>query len=97
MKPFREEVRKFAHAMEYKLAMNDHKGGWEKTSIYELLDLLQNEVEELRISIEGGNDVDIQLEAADVANFAMMAAHNARLRADKFNPKSLNFMHGEEP
>lgn len=82
MRPFREEVRKFAHAMEYKLAKNDHKGGWENVSIEELLTLLEKEVKELKQAIIDGNDVDIQLEAADVANFAMMAAHNARLRKD---------------
>lgn len=80
MKPFREEVRKFAHAMEYKLAANDHKGGWEESPIPKILSRLRMEVEELAQAIEDGNDIDIILEAADVANYAMMAAHNARLR-----------------
>ena len=75
--PIRHEVEVMAHAMEHKLRENDHKGGWELVSIDELFDLLIGEVDELREAIRCGNFIDIMLEAADVANYAMMIAWNS--------------------
>jgi len=39
--------------------------------------LLIGEVDELREAIQGGNFIEIMLEAADVANYAMMIAWNS--------------------
>lgn len=73
----RDEVKSFAQAMEYKLRRNDHKGGWEERDTATLFDRLEDEVRELRAAIEDGNPYEIVMEAADVANFAMMIAWNA--------------------
>jgi NTP pyrophosphatase (non-canonical NTP hydrolase) len=73
----RKEVETFAHAMEYKLGLNDHKGGWEDMSNDDLFAKLRGEVDELQQAIEEGNYINILLEAADVANYALMIAWNA--------------------
>lgn len=75
---FTREVSIFAEAMVYKLRRNAHKGRrWEGLSNDELFDLLGREVEELKGAIKEGNRIEIILEAADVANFALMLAWNA--------------------
>lgn len=74
--PLRAELVAFAFAMEHKLKLNDHKGGWDEISVEDLLDLLEEEVKELREAVTEGNPYEIIFEAADVANFAMMIAHN---------------------
>ncbi len=71
----REAVGHFADRMEYKLKCNDHKGGWNSCTMEYLLRRLKEEVAELEKMIDdpqlqGGVD----LECADVANFAMMIA-----------------------
>lgn len=68
---YRDDIRRFVDAMVFKLAKNAHKGRWEDTSVKGAFSLLQKEVEELRAEI-GGNMVATLLEAADVANFAMI-------------------------
>jgi len=73
----RREVKTFAHAMEYKLGLNDHKGGWENLDNEELFYRLREEVDELQEAIKEGNYINILLEAADVANYALMIAWNA--------------------
>lgn len=73
----RKPVRNFALLMEQKLKLNDDKGGWEDAKIEWLLCRLEEEIEEFRGAIEEGADSEyIALEAADVANFAMMIADN---------------------
>jgi adenylosuccinate synthase len=74
--PIRREVMMLAHAMEHKLRKNDHKGGWEERNVDVLFKRLLDEVDELKDAIRGGNFIEIFLEAADVANFAMMIAWN---------------------
>jgi len=72
-------VLRFAKVMEHKLALNRHKGdreGWSSSDVFSLLDRLDEEVEELNDSI-GINSIPaakVIVEAADVANFAMMIA-----------------------
>ena len=64
-----------------KLAINEHKGGWEKMPYQYLLDRLEEEVVELRACISGENIIDatnVLEEAADVANYAGMIADNVR-------------------
>lgn len=73
------EVLRFAHEMERKLSENDHKGGWEDCTQQYLSMRLTQEREELRRAVERGDAKEILSEAADVANFAMMAADKARM------------------
>lgn len=77
----RPVVEAFAHAMEYKLQRNDHKGGWAETPNRVLFDRLEDEVKELADALARGNYLEIMLEAADVANFALMLAHNNTMGA----------------
>lgn len=73
----RKEVAAFAECMEHKLKLNDHKGGWHKTDWNTLVNRLRAEVDELVAACENEPSLNIMFEAADVANFAMMIAHNA--------------------
>jgi hypothetical protein len=59
--------------MTYQLAKNAHKGRWEQLDLQDTLAKLSLEFKELEEAIEHGNAVEIMLEAADVANFAMIA------------------------
>ena len=68
------DIQRFVDAMVYKLARNAHKGRWEDRTQYANTELLQKEVVELTEAIERGNMVEIMLEAADVANFALIAS-----------------------
>lgn len=61
-----------------KLLENIDKGHWEKVPFSRLMQLLGGEILELRQAISGGDAEEILREAADVANFAMMIADNAR-------------------
>ena len=83
----RPEVERFAWAMEMKLRKNDHKGHWSGCTNAYLLRRLVGETEELRLAMLGPDGQKsltvaeaeyIIREAADVANFAMMIADNAR-------------------
>lgn len=75
----RESVVWFGAQMEVKLRGNDHKGGWENVGAAKLFTLLLGEVEELREAVlEEHTPPRLIDEAADVANFAMMIADNAR-------------------
>jgi NTP pyrophosphatase (non-canonical NTP hydrolase) len=73
----RPEVLWLAQAMEKKLQKNDHKGKWGSFGTDKLqwwLDRLQEEVEELRNAAHHEGAEATRLEAADVANFALMIA-----------------------
>lgn len=74
----RPAVVDFAHAMEARLAANDHKGGWKEDSPAQLHARLVEEIAELEgehsVRSERWNPRRILAEAADVANFAMMIA-----------------------
>lgn len=73
----KDDIRRFTDAMMYKLRRNAHKGRWEGMTLKEAVERLEDEVKELRAAIAEGNSVEILLEAADVGNFAMIAAHIA--------------------
>jgi len=77
----RGEVRWFAAEMERKLRLNDRRGGWAESHQDWLLDRLRAEARELDGALQSGGTYKIIDEAADVANFAMMIADNARRRA----------------
>lgn len=77
MKP-RPAVQRFAQAMERKLRQNDDREGWEGCSYFYLLSMMEREVKEVRESLVDQDPKEAQLEAADVANFAMMIYDNLR-------------------
>lgn len=79
----RKEIQFVAIEMEHKLAANDHKGHWRDQSFSTLFSKLQGEVRELEAELFVGLKDEIEYdkvikEAADVCNFAMMVADNAR-------------------
>ena len=75
----RKEVQKFSEDMEHKLVKNDHKSGWGNCTSSYLLLRLKEEVKELETAVRNNKSTgDVITEAADVANFAMMIADNAR-------------------
>ena len=73
-------VLAFATWMESRLRANDGKGGWDAEGDGYLLESLEEEFRELCSAIHNNQrmiaDKEIAMEAADVANFAMMIAHN---------------------
>lgn len=71
----RPEVAAFALAMEAKVRENDErKPHWRTMDAEELLSGLVRELAELVEAITYGDADDVQSEAADVANYAMMLA-----------------------
>jgi NTP pyrophosphatase (non-canonical NTP hydrolase) len=93
--PTWELVLWFAEEMEKKLALNRHKGGpaaWRKDGPFELVWRIEQEKEELIVALAhwirvGGKEAlaDVIKEAADVANFAMMIADQAKQAAGTAN------------
>lgn len=73
---YANDIKRFVDAMVYKLKKNAHKGRWEGLTVDDILKKLVGEYQELHdaIYVEGGNTVETLLEAADVANFAMIIA-----------------------
>lgn len=71
-----EKVRisRFFDAMLFKLRKNAHKSGFTEITVEEAVKRLEEELTELKEAIEEGNSIEIVLEAADVANFAMLAS-----------------------
>lgn len=87
-------AHKYAHflkmltdAMDFKLSHHKKKGKLESPdfdmSLDQVIRLLRDEVDELEEAIDGGNTVEITLEAADVANYAMFAIYMAYKMASK--------------
>lgn len=72
--PYKTDIARFVEAMIYKLKVHHKKGKWEDRNPKDNLGLLGKEVVELTEAVEGGNMVEIMLEAADVANFALIQA-----------------------
>ncbi len=89
----RKEIRVFADYMEHKIRMNEKKGHWSKRSHEENFKLLMGEVKELEDEVvkppDKRNHLDIMMEAADVANYAMMIAWNCLLEATDLEEKTL--------
>lgn len=79
--PVRGELYWFSGIMESKLKKNDFKGGWNTYSMEGLLERMRDEYAELEEALNGVDPEDIAQECADVANFAMMIADNARRRS----------------
>lgn len=74
---YRHDIRRFLDAIIYKLKKNAHKGRWEGAKIRDYIRKLKDEVAELEDAIAGENHIEIILEAADVANFAMIISSMA--------------------
>lgn len=72
----RPGVVKLAQLMEYKLRLNDHKPDWTSEDLPSLFEKLEGETYELYDAINMETPRDAWLEAADVANMAMMVADN---------------------
>jgi len=77
----RDEVVWFARAMEAKLKANDHKHHWHGAEMNYLSVRLTQERKELSAAIASRDPERILNEAADIANFCMMIADNARRAA----------------
>jgi NTP pyrophosphatase (non-canonical NTP hydrolase) len=75
----RDELARFANVCERVLRSNDHKRGWWHLTVGHLLRRLGQERAELARAIRrGASPAEVESEAADVANFAMMIAENYR-------------------
>lgn len=83
LEPAAPEIRRFFDAMVYKLRKNSHKGKWENMKPEDCLSRAMDELGELKTAIEEGNSVEVMLEAADVANFSLMAANIAIMEGKK--------------
>lgn len=79
---YTDDIRRFVHAMVYKLKVHHRKGRWENTSLDKAVQLLAKEVIELDEAVKDGNLIEILTEAADCANFAMIAAAIATERGE---------------
>lgn len=82
----RESVRWFAGEMEKKLKAHDDRPGWKKDHFEVLFHRLVEEANELAECLHPVNTLGttrLIKEAADVANFAMMLADNAKTLSEK--------------
>lgn len=81
---YEDVLRPFMDGMRYKLSTNKHKGrAWDEYTLEQLLGRAQEELEELRQAVTGGNRIEVLLEACDVANFCMMIATLALKQASE--------------
>lgn len=77
MQHYAPELHAFFDAMIYKLHHNAHKGKWEDLDLEYACHRLDEENAELREALTQGNTVEVILESADVANFALIIAMRA--------------------
>lgn len=86
----REALAWFAGEMERQLRENDHKPGWSDDSLRHLAERMRTELREVENIVDGRavrgyateQLLTIIAECADVANFAMMVADNAKREID---------------
>jgi len=76
-----EMVKDLSSDMLFKLEMNSCKAHWNTVTNAYLLKRMKNEVSELESALNGDGE-NIELECADVANFAAMIADNVRKGVD---------------
>lgn len=77
MQEYEPEIKQLVDAMRYKLRKNAHKGRWEDLDVPGALKRLREEVDELEEALSRDSQIEIILEAADVANFALMIVNIA--------------------
>lgn len=75
LKGYGPEMAKFLDAMVFKLRRNAHKGKWETVPMALALERLDDEMGELRSAVVNGSTMEILMEAADVANMALIVAN----------------------
>lgn len=68
------DLQRFFDAMIYKLRRNAHKGRWETLPLAKAFSDLHGEVAELDAAIASGSTSETLMEAADVANEALIVA-----------------------
>ena len=71
----RPDLQRFFDAMIYKLRRNKNKGRWEGLDLKRTFEKLETELKELNEALEEGSSAEILMEAADVANFALIIAN----------------------
>lgn len=69
------DLQRMFDAMIYKLRRNAHKGRWVDTGLDRAFAGLEAETGELRDAIANGSTTEILMEAADVANQALICAN----------------------
>ena len=69
------DLQRFFDAMIYKLRRNAHKGRWDKVGLDLAMERLRAEVEELDSELGFGSTTEVLMEAADVANMALILAN----------------------
>lgn len=85
LEPIRHDLQRFFDAMIFKLRKNAHKGRWNDLSLDTTFKRLNDEVKELEQAIKEGSSTETMMEAADVANFAMIACAIALGHKGEFN------------
>ena len=84
------EIHAFSKAMLRKLQLRERHGDWKQSPTNHLLEWLQREVEELKVDVLGKAPGDeVLMEAADVANLAMMVADKYGALTAESNPYSV--------
>lgn len=71
---YKHDIRRFVDAMLYKLKIHAKKGRWDNIDTHLAFSKMIDEVKELDEALLSKNTVEVMLEAADVANFAMIVA-----------------------
>lgn len=74
LKTYVPSLIRFMDAMVFKLRRNAHKGKWENVPLLRAMSALDSEGAELREAVTHGNTSEILMEAADVANQALIVA-----------------------
>lgn len=77
LEALRPDLQRYWDAMVYKLRRNKHKGRWADLDLNDTMAKLDGEIVEMRDAVGEGSSMEILMEAADVGNFAMIAANVA--------------------
>lgn len=77
LEALRPDLQRYWDAMVYKLRRNKHKGRWADLDLADTMAKLDGEIVEMRDAVGEGSSMEILMEAADVGNFAMIAANVA--------------------
>lgn len=68
------DLQRFVDAMIYKLVRNAHKGRWDEVSMPIAMERFDSEIQELIRQVQIGSTIETLMEAADVANMALIIA-----------------------